>query len=77
MAAWSFSRLAVWPPGRQPGGTETLCLSWTHQAISATSIKTVLLPNGGFCNGCITKRILLLQVFHSHENQYYADYNKK
>ncbi len=27
---------------------------------------TVLLQNGGFCNGgCITKRILLLQAFHS------------
>ncbi len=31
----------------------------------------------GFCNGCVTKRILLLQAFHSHENQYYADYDKK
>ncbi len=30
----------------------------------------------GFCNGCITKRILLLQAFHSLENQYYADYDK-
>ncbi len=37
----------------------------------------VLLHNSGFCNGCITKRILLLQAFHSHENQYYADYDKK
>ncbi len=36
----------------------------------------VLLLNGGFCNGCITKRILLLQAFHSQENQYYADYDK-
>ncbi len=26
---------------------------------------SVLLHNGGFCNGCITKRILLLQAFHS------------
>jgi hypothetical protein len=25
----------------------------------------LLLHNGGFCNGCITKRILLLQAFHS------------
>jgi hypothetical protein len=25
----------------------------------------VLLHNGGFCNGCITKRILLLQAFLS------------
>jgi hypothetical protein len=25
----------------------------------------VLLHNGGFYNGCITKRILLLQAFHS------------
>ncbi len=38
---------------------------------------TVLLHNGGFCNGCITKRILLLQAFHSQGNQYYADYDKK
>jgi hypothetical protein len=37
----------------------------------------VMLHNGGFCNGCITKRILLLQAFHSQENQYYADYDKK
>ncbi len=36
----------------------------------------VLLHNGGFCNGCITKRILLLQAFHSQENQHYADYDK-
>ncbi len=28
-------------------------------------ILMVLLHNGGFCNGCITKRILLLQSFHS------------
>ncbi len=28
------------------------------------------------CNGCITKRILLLQAYHSQENQYYADYDK-
>ncbi len=32
---------------------------------------TLLLHNGGFCNGCITKRILLLQAFHSWGNQYY------
>jgi hypothetical protein len=38
---------------------------------------TVLLHNGGVCNGCITKRILLFQAFHSQENQYYADYDKK
>jgi hypothetical protein len=37
----------------------------------------VLLHNGGFCNGCITKRILLFPAFHSQENQYYADYDKK
>jgi hypothetical protein len=37
----------------------------------------LLLHNGGFCNGCITKRILLLQAFHSQENQYYADYDKQ
>ncbi len=37
-----------------------------------------MLPhNGGFCNGCITKRTLLLQAFHAYENQYYADYDKK
>ncbi len=36
----------------------------------------VLLHNGGFWNGCITKRILLLQVFHSWENQYFEDYDK-
>jgi hypothetical protein len=30
--------------------------------------------NGGFCNVCITKRILLILAFHSQENQYYADY---
>jgi hypothetical protein len=24
-----------------------------------------LLHKGGFCNGCITKRILILQAFHS------------
>jgi hypothetical protein len=36
-----------------------------------------MLHNGGFCDGCITKRILLLQAFHSQENQYYADYGKK
>jgi hypothetical protein len=39
--------------------------------------KTVLLHNGGFCYGCITKRILLSQAFHLQENQYYADYDKK
>jgi hypothetical protein len=39
--------------------------------------KTVLLHNGGFCNGCITKRILLLQAFRSQENQNYAGYGKK
>ncbi len=27
----------------------------------------VLLHNGGFCNGCVTKRVLLLQAFHSQE----------
>ncbi len=27
----------------------------------------VLLHNDGFCNGCITKRILLLQAYHSWE----------
>ncbi len=37
----------------------------------------MLLDNGGFCNGCITKRILLLQAFHLQENQYYADYDEK
>jgi hypothetical protein len=37
----------------------------------------VLLHNGGFCNGCITKRILLLQAFLSKETQYYADYDEK
>jgi hypothetical protein len=36
-------------------------------------LKVVLLHNGGFC---ITKWILLLQAFHSQENQY-ADYEKK
>jgi hypothetical protein len=41
------------------------------------AILEVLLHNGGFCNGCITKWILLLQAFHSQENQYYADYEKK
>ncbi len=40
-------------------------------------VTVVLLQNGGFCNGCIAKRILLLQAFHSQENQYYADYDKK
>jgi hypothetical protein len=40
--------------------------------------KTVVLQhNGGFCNGCITKQILLLQAFHSQENQYCADFDKK
>jgi hypothetical protein len=34
----------------------------------------VLLHNGEFCNGSITKRILLLQAFHSQENKYYGDY---
>jgi hypothetical protein len=28
------------------------------------NVLRVLLNNGGFCNGCITKRILLLQAFH-------------
>ncbi len=37
----------------------------------------MLLHNGGFCSGCITKRILLLQAFYSKENQNYADYEKK
>jgi hypothetical protein len=37
----------------------------------------LLLHSGGFCKGCITKRILLLQAFHSQENQYYADYDKQ
>jgi hypothetical protein len=36
----------------------------------------MLLHNGGFCKGCITKRILLLQAFHAQEKQYYADYEK-
>jgi hypothetical protein len=40
-------------------------------------IPVVLLQIGGFCNGCITKRIFLLQAFLSQENQYYADYDKK
>ncbi len=33
--------------------------------------------NAGFCNGCITNRILLLQAFQSQENQYNADYMTK
>ncbi len=28
-------------------------------------VTVVLLQNCGFCNGCITKRTLLLQAFHS------------
>jgi hypothetical protein len=38
------------------------------------NVVRVLLNNGAFCNGCITKRILL---FHSQENKNYADYDKK
>ncbi len=30
-----------------------------------------------FRNGCVTKRSLHLQAFHSQENQYYADFDKK
>jgi hypothetical protein len=37
----------------------------------------VLLHNGGFCNSCITKWILLLKAFHAQETQYDADYDKK
>jgi hypothetical protein len=48
-----------------------------HNSTPPTVVVGVLLHNGGFCNGCITKRILLLQAFHSLENQYYADYDKK
>jgi hypothetical protein len=40
-------------------------------------VEEVLLHNGGFCNGSITKRILLLQAFRSQENKYYGDYDQK
>ncbi len=40
-------------------------------------VASVLLHNGGFCNGCITKRLLILQAFHSQENQYYTEQHKK
>jgi hypothetical protein len=33
----------------------------TFFLFTVESLKKVLLHNGGFCNGCITKRILLLQ----------------
>jgi hypothetical protein len=37
----------------------------------------LLLHNGGFCNGSITKRILLLLTFPSEENQYFSEHDKK
>ncbi len=51
----------------------------THITASPTALPFYKVPlhNGGFCNGCITKQILLLQAFHSQEKQYYADYDKK
>jgi hypothetical protein len=36
----------------------------------------VLLHYGGFRNGSITKRILLLLYFPSEENQYYSEHDK-
>jgi hypothetical protein len=56
-----------WPEGIFPLSQKQLDVRFAKE----------LLHNGGFCNGCITKRILLLQAFHSSENQYYADYDKK
>jgi len=41
--------------------------------IDCWSAFIVLLYNGGFCNGCIAKGILLLQAFLSQENQNNAD----
>jgi hypothetical protein len=40
-------------------------------------ILAVLPHNGGFCNGVITKRILLFQTLLSWENQYNLEYDKK
>jgi hypothetical protein len=39
-----------------------------HRIRKLRTGKSVLLHNGGFYNGCITKRILLLQASHSYEN---------
>jgi hypothetical protein len=36
-----------------------------RKSIPFYEYRTVLLHNGGFYHGCITKRILLLQAFHS------------
>jgi hypothetical protein len=36
----------------------------------------VLLHYGGFCNGSITKRILLLLYLPSEENRYYSEHDK-
>jgi hypothetical protein len=46
----------------------TFCLSivwFTFWLSSCLPLCLVLLHNGGFFNGCITKRILLIQTFHS------------
>jgi hypothetical protein len=45
-------------------------LSYGTPQMNKQEMVLVLLHNGGFCNGCITKPI-------SHENQYYADQDKK
>ncbi len=37
----------------------------------------LLLHNAGVCDGCIAERILLLQGFHSWENQCYPEHGKK
>jgi len=36
----------------------------TDMPTRCSCVEKVLLHNGGFYNGCITKRILLLQAYH-------------
>jgi hypothetical protein len=57
--------------------TVECCRRILYFSVLSNHAISVLLHNGGFCNDCITKRILLLQAFYSLENQYYADYDKK
>ena len=58
-----------------------LWLQYTQQhnffAQSHPESQGVLLRNGGFCNGCITKQMVLLQLFRSYEDQYYATKKKR
>ncbi len=54
--------------------TESWCkLNYGH--CTGTVLK-VLLRNSGFCNGCLTKRILILKAFLLIGSQYFSDHDK-